>query len=302
MRTSPRQESIFRVRRSAQHGSSDEANQNIAECQLKRRTKDLDQAAGPAGIFDLNPWFRTLFDDFKELPPSEVPGTYDSSCEWTSVCINTAIYLPWLVGQLLKNGVVLKRAVISDIKDAKGLSHTGKPASIIINATGLGALKLGGVRDTNMAPIRGQVVLVRNEVPMMGASGTDDEPADLCYAMTRAAGGGTILGGTYDLGNWESQPDPNIANRIMARIVKEYPEVAGGKGVAGLSVIRHAVGLRPFRKGGVRIEEERLDADTWIVHNYGHSGWGYQGSYGCAEDAVALVKKIGTFETSRAKL
>ncbi|KAF4967417.1 hypothetical protein FSARC_5030 [Fusarium sarcochroum] len=266
---------------------------SYTECRLKRRNKDLEHTTVPAGIFDPNPWFRTLFQDYRDLSPSELEGPYDSSSEWTSVCINTAIYLPWLVGQLLKNNVVLKRAVLSDIGDAKGLSHTGNPASIIVNATGLGSLKLGGVRDTNMMPARGQIVLVRNEAPMFGTSGTEDEPSDICYSMTRAAGGGTILGGTYDLGNWESQPDPNTANRIMARIVNEHPEIADGKGIAGLSIIRHAVGLRPYRKNGVRIEEEKLDSDTWIVHNYGHSGWGYQGSYGSAKMACELVEKIG---------
>lgn len=182
---------------------------------------------------------------------------------------------------------------MSHINEARGLSHTGKPATIIVNSTGLGALKLGDVQDTRMRPARGQVVLVRNEVPMFVTSGNDDdENADLCYAMTRAAGGGSILGGTYDIGNWESQPDLNIANRIMHRIVRKYPEIACGKGVGGLSVIRHAVGLRPYREGGARIEEEKLDSDTWIIHNYGHAGWGYQGSYGCAEDVVKLVQKV----------
>lgn len=234
------------------------------------------------------------------------------------MCINTAIYLPWLVGQLLKNGVVLRRAVLTHILDAKTLSHTGKKADIIINATGLGSLKLGGVLDTTMAPARGQVVLVRNEASpanvMVISSGTDDSPKEVMYVMQRAAGGGTVLGGTYDLGNWESQPDPDVALRIMARAVAARPQMAGGKGVKGLSVIRHGVGLRPYRKGGVRIEGERVLAEdgdgkeekegegTWVVHNYGHAGWGYQGSYGCAEDVVKLVEEIRDGRAGRAKL
>lgn len=218
------------------------------------------------------------------------------------MCINTAIYLPWLAGQLLKNGVVLKRAILSDIREAKNLSHTGKPATVIINSTGLGSLKLGGVRDTTMAPARGQVVLVRNESsPMLICSDSKDGHPEETYLMQRAAGGGTILGGTYDIGNWESQPDPTIAARIMARIVEARPGITNGQGVKGFSVIRHAVGLRPWRKDGLRLEEEKLDDDTWVVHNYGHSGWGYQGSYGCAEGVVELVEKIQKSK-GRAKL
>ncbi|CAG9940399.1 unnamed protein product [Clonostachys rosea f. rosea IK726] len=269
-----------------------EAGINFQKCTLLRREKDNKNQVFPEGLFDPSPWFRELYDDYRDLPKNEIPDGFDSASDWTNVCINTAIYLPWLVGQLLKNGVVLKRANLSHIEEAKSLSHTEKPASLIINATGLGSLKLGGVEDTKMAPARGQVVIVRNEAPMTGLSGTDDDANDACYVMTRAAGGGTILGGTYHIGNWESQPDPNVAQRIMSRIVKQLPGIAGGKGVAGLDVIRHAVGLRPYRHGGVRIEKEILDDQTWIIHNYGHAGWGYQGSWGCAEDVVDLAKSI----------
>jgi D-amino-acid oxidase len=115
--------------------------------------------------------------------------------------------------------------------------------------------------------------------------------------MTRASGGGTILGGTTAVGNWESQPDPNIATRIMKRALANMPELTGGKGIEHLDIIRHGVGLRPGREGGVRLEKEKIDG-TWVVHNFGHSGWGYQGSYGCAEEVVSLVKSIAP----RAKL
>lgn len=269
-----------------------------SECHIARRKKDsLPNGVltkFPDDLFAPDPWYKEIFEDFREQDPQEVTRGFDSGCEFTSVCINTAIYLPWLVGQCLKNGVIVKRAVLKDINEAKKLSHTGKTANIVVNATGLGSLKLGGVADTTMAPARGQIVVVRNEsTPMLICSGTDDESSDAMYLMQRAAGGGTILGGTYDIGNWESQPDPTIASRIMQRIVTARPEIAGGKGVAGLSVVRHAVGLRPYRKDGLRLEEEKLDDETWIVHNYGHSGWGYQGSYGCAEGVVELVDKIG---------
>lgn len=127
---------------------------------------------------------------------------------------------------------------------------------------------------------------------MLTISGTDDGDEEVCYIMQRAAGGGTILGGTYQKGNWESQPDPSTALRIMKRAVELCPELTSGKGVEALSVVRHGVGLRPYREGGVRIERERLADGTWVVHNYGHGGWGYQASYGCAEGAVELVDEV----------
>jgi D-amino-acid oxidase len=281
-----------------------EAGIHFQKCNIARRKKDAEAAKSntfPDALFQEEPWYKELFEDFREQNPNEVTRGYDSGCEFTSVCINTAIYLPWLAGQCLKNGVVLKRASLTDISEAKKLSHTGNVPNIIVNATGLGSLKLGGVKDETMAPARGQIVVVRNEsTPMLITSGVEDGGSDVMYLMQRAAGGGTILGGTYDIGNWESQPDPNIAQRIMQRIVEARPEVADGKGVKGLSIIRHAVGLRPWRKDGLRLEEEKLDDETWIVHNYGHSGWGYQGSYGCAEGVVELVDKVG--KDAKAKL
>lgn len=146
--------------------------------------------------------------------------------------------------------------------------------------------------DTTVVPIRGQTVLVRNEAGGVtyGVSGTDT-PNESCYVMQRALGGGTVLGGTSQVGNWESQPDLNIANRIMQRAVDLCPALTGGKGVEGLSVIRHAVGLRPFREGGVRIERENIEGRP-VVHNYGHAGWGYQGSYACSEAVVGLVDEV----------
>ena len=123
----------------------------------------------------------------------------------------------------------------------------------------------------------------------MDFSGTDDGEDEACYMMTRAAGGGTILGGCYQKGNWNSEVDQGLARRIMERAVKACPEMTGGKGMEGLDVVRHGVGLRPVREGGARVERKRLEG-VWVVHNYGAGGAGYQSSYGCAMEAVRLVE------------
>ncbi|KAF5676599.1 d-amino-acid oxidase [Fusarium heterosporum] len=285
---------------------SPEAGIHFQTTHVLRRNKDAEAANSgfSAYFYAANPWFKEIFDNFRDSNSSEVAPGYDSGFQYQGVCINTAIYLPWLLGQCLKYGVVVKRAILTNINEAKYLSHTGRKANIIINATGLGSLKLGGVEDTTVAPARGQVVVVRNEtpsnLPLFMCSSALDESGEEIYAMQRAAGGGTVLGGTYQVGNWDTQPDPNTANRIMQRIVDLCPEIAGGKGIPGLSIIRHGVGFRPWRKGGLRLEEEKLDDETWVIHNYGHSGWGYMGSYGCAEGVVELVEKVT--DKTRAKL
>src|SRR5262245_10735910 len=47
-------------------------------------------------------------------------------------------------------------------------------------------------------------------------------------------------------------------------------------------VIRHVVGLRPFRRSGFNVGIERLD-DKPVIHNYGHGGGGVSLSWGTAQ-------------------
>jgi D-amino-acid oxidase len=229
---------------------------------------------------------------FRILSPSELPPGIDSGTEFTSVCINTALYLPYLVGQCRKHGVVLKRSILTHIGKTTSLHHSGRPADLLINCTGLLASLLGGVEDKSVIPARGQTVLVRNDGLLnYGSSGTEDGPEESTYTMTRASGGGTILGGCYQLGNWNGMPDLDLAARIMKRAVELNPNLAEGKGVEGLSIVRHAVGLRPYRAEGVRLDKEKIGG-TWVVHCYGHGGFGYQVSWACSGDVVKLVESI----------
>lgn len=260
------------------------------------RKKDSDSVTGQwtKELMSTNPWFKSIVPDFQVLTKDQIPLGSDWGTAFTSVCINTAIYLPYLVGQCLKNGAVFRRGILTHISEAVDLHHLGLKADAIVNCTGLLASRLGGVMDSEIIPVRGQIVVVRNDPGvMLGTSGTDDGDDEICYIMQRAAGGGTVLGGTYQKGSWESQPDPNQALRIMKRAVEVCPALTGGRGIEALSVIRHAVGLRPVRLSGVRIAKEKIGL-TWVVHNYGHGGWGYQGSYGCSERALELVDEILT--------
>ncbi|KAJ5875879.1 uncharacterized protein N7529_001463 [Penicillium soppii] len=271
---------------------------------IYNRKKDQESATGQwfSELVQPNPWYKDVVPDFKAVPSEQLAPGIDNAQEFTSVCINTAVYLPWLVGQCVKNGAVFERAVFKHIADAADAHHTGNKADVVINCTGLSARTLGGVLDDKMYPARGQIVVVRNDPgPMVSASGTDDGEDEALYIMTRAAGGGTILGGSYQKYNWDALPDMNLANRIMKRCIAICPSlVKPGQGIEGLDIIRHGVGLRPLRDGGTRIEKDKVDGVD-IVHNYGHGGFGYQASFGCAYAAVSLVKEV-LQKKSRAKL
>ena len=121
------------------------------------------------------------------------PGV-DFGTAFTSVCINTAIYLPYLVGECLKAGVTFKRAIFGHICEAADVHQSGKKADLIVNCTGLSALRLGGVEDRKMTPVRGQTVLVRSEPNIGGGnSGTDDGDDEISYVIQRAAGRSLII-------------------------------------------------------------------------------------------------------------
>jgi hypothetical protein len=126
---------------------------------------------------------------FRVIPSKELPPEFDSSTAFTSVCINTPMYLSWLVGQIIKNGGIMKRGIVKHVNEAANLHHSGKRAQVVINCTGLSSLTLGGVEDKNMYPARGQIVVVGNDPKIMtSVSGTDDGPDEATYIMHRAAG------------------------------------------------------------------------------------------------------------------
>ena len=104
------------------------------------------------------------------------------------MCINTAIYLPWLLSQCLNAGVVFKRDIFAHISEAANVHDSGQKAELIVNCTGLSAAKLGGVQDKNMVPVRGQTVLVRNDPGTMIHTEPFGDGDELCYVMKRAAG------------------------------------------------------------------------------------------------------------------
>ena len=234
------------------------------------------------------PWFVDALPGYKvSAPETNMTEYIKAKLSFTTITINPALYLPYLLSHCLKSGVVFRRAILTHIADASTLHHTGAKADLLVNCTGLGAAALGGVRDSAVFPARGQVVLVRNYpeklLTMAGPDGDEDT-----YMIPRPAGGGTVLGGSYQPEDWNADPDMDLAGRIMQRGVELDPTLAGGKGVESLSVVRHGVGFRPARTGGPRVEAEWV-GELAVVHNYGHGGGGYQASWGCAAEAVRLV-------------
>jgi D-amino-acid oxidase len=150
----------------------------------------------------------------------------------------------------------------------------------VVNASGLGARALCG--DTEVRPVRGQLVLVAN--PGLHTSVRDEDNVD-GYTYVHPRSTDIVLGGTFEIGEWDTTPSPATASAILRRCTELLPELAGAP------VLGHQVGLRPHRNGGVRLEADPCPHGRvrQLVHNYGHGGAGVTLAWGCADAATALV-------------
>lgn len=73
--------------------------------------------------------------------------------------------------------------------EAASAHHSGEKADVVVNCTGLSSRTLGGVQDEKLYPVRGQIVLLRNDPGQMSTvSGTDDGHDETTFIMPRAAG------------------------------------------------------------------------------------------------------------------
>jgi len=247
-----------------------------------------------------------VMPDFRVLDKSElVPGTVGGEA-FKTLTIDIPTYLQWLMAKFLGNGGQLKRVQVQHIVQAAAGSHAREADAVVI-CTGLGSRFLGGVEDIGMYPIRGQTVLIN--APWIKFGKTRSNLADDWTYIIPRRSGEVILGGTKLDNEWHPTPLPQITREIIARCLELCPElVPPNNRIEGKSpsveditpiIIEEGCGLRPARKGGLRIESDTLklegtglkSREVPIVYNYGHAGFGYQSSWGSAIYAAQLLDK-----------
>jgi D-amino-acid oxidase len=208
----------------------------------------------------------TSVPGMRRLTPAERPTGYADAYRLTVPVVRMPDYLPWLVGELAAAGVTVRRRELTDLDAARAA------ADLVVNATGLDARAL--VHDTELTPVRGQVVRVT--CPGLDEWTLDEgHPDGMVYVIPR--GPDVICGGTADEGAEDLTPDPATAAAILRRARQVVPELDAAV------VLDHAVGLRPVRTA------VRLERVGDVVHCYGHGGSGVALSWGCAADVVQLV-------------
>jgi hypothetical protein len=196
-------------------------------------------------------------------------------------------------------------------------------AQLIINATALGSRTLKDVQDSQVYPIRGQTVLIRPSKrfqqsprcvmkgPKTGNFNVDKslpEDQEFTYVIPRARSGQVICGGCAIPNDWNTVLDEEMSKRILQRCIKVVPELledgvdpTSKDAWKTLEILSHGLGLRPARRGGLRLELE--DMKTFdnrlyhVLHAYGAGGGGYQSGYGTAAQAFRIVD--GFFNKSK---
>jgi len=193
--------------------------------------------------------------------------------------MDTTIYLDYLVNRFQQAGGSINESV-----HFEKLENVDLKFDLLINCAGIGAREL--VRDLDLEPHRGQVAIVPKIDKMKCAIVCDDDP--LMYAIPRT--NDCVFGGTNEVSdNLEADPVTTKA------IVSECAQVLK---MESPRVLRERVGLRPFRKSGVRLESEKLGDGRTVIHNYGHGGSGFTLSWGCAENVFGLASGLSGSRTS----
>ncbi|GGQ61286.1 FAD-dependent oxidoreductase [Couchioplanes azureus] len=228
---------------------------------MVRETRNLERD-GATG----EPWWAPAAGRVRYLP-AEAPWTRE--VRFDAPAVEMDVYLPWLRQRFERAGGRVVRRRVDRLEEALA------EAPVIVNATGLAAGSLCG--DPEVYPVRGQIVLVAN--PGVFVSVRDlTRPSTYVHPRTRDV----VLGGTFDENSWSTTPDPATRTAIVERCLALVPELAGAP------VVGEKVGLRPARRGGPRVEVEKLSGGT-VVHAYGHGGAGMTLSWGCADEVASLA-------------
>ncbi|KAI8621241.1 hypothetical protein BC830DRAFT_296345 [Chytriomyces sp. MP71] len=252
-----------------------------------------------------HPWYARFTKGYAFASEDELPPSKKFGIKYETVTMNVPKYLTWLTERVKAMGgtFIQVSQPLAHWEDAFKHVKGGK-ADVVVNCTALGSATLGGVEDKEMYPVRGQTILVR--APQVqrtigtalslggyrGANNQAEAEKKVTYVIPREDGI-VILGGTYQKGNGSMEIDMKTADDIMSRCIAICPELVQGGRLP--EIVEHSVGLRPARYGDCRLDNQYLKTSTGMdvlfVNNYGHGGYGYQSSWGCASTVVKMIRR-----------
>jgi D-amino-acid oxidase len=137
------------------------------------------------------------------LSAAEHPFPTQSVLRYDTMYVETGHYLRQMLRDLQIAGGKIEVRRFATPADIAAL-----PESLVFNCTGLGSRDLFG--DTELRPARGQLAILEPQPEVQYAF-----TGDPGYMFPRADG--IILGGTFELDQWDTTPDPATIQRIVER-------------------------------------------------------------------------------------
>ncbi|KAJ7593507.1 FAD dependent oxidoreductase [Mycena floridula] len=287
------------------HHTSEAARDDLRQQKIDQETYhkmwDMSAPGGPAeGCFMRIPhvqYYNETFEephplawmhDFKVLPRSSLIGQAVAGVSFSTVTIDTPVYLNYLLSRFLAAGGTIIRGTVQHINQiveggARMLigSKNPSPPDAVIVCAGLGARFLGGIEDKTMYPFRGQTIVVRAPWVNFGRGLTIKDRSST-YIIPRRSGD-VIIGGTKIANDWYPVPRSEITEDILKRAFALCPELVPPEIRAERDptiediraiIIEEGCGLRPARKDGIRLDVEWIEGigkgRVPIVFNYGH--------------------------------
>jgi len=219
---------------------------------------------------ELLPEYRFL--DAKELA-SYAGGPYRFGAKFRTLIVENKRYLPFLLKKFKsRGGVVVNRRIES-------FEELAAEFDFVVNCTGFGSRAL--CKDSNLTPIRGQVLKVR--APWIKQCYYSDYDTYIIPGFDLVT-----IGGCRQFDSWNAEVDRHDTAAILERVAKLMPSLKN------IEVVKQWCGFRPYRPE-VRVEVEQMhfgNRELTVVHNYGHGGYGVTGAPGTSLHAVRLLTPL----------
>ncbi|KZT68390.1 D-aspartate oxidase [Daedalea quercina L-15889] len=235
-----------------------------------------------------------------------------SGYSYTTYSVDPALYINYLLSRFLSGGGIVVRGDVKHVSQVVeggvDLFTRGTAAATRIDAlvvcAGVGARSLGGVEDEAVYPSRGQVIILNTPWITEAVRLSDSTGAGAQTYVVPRRDGTVAIGSTKEANDWYPVARPGTTEDILRRCLVLCPELAPpdirAKRAGTIEDLRPLIvevgcGLRPGRKGGVRLEYEWIDADKSgrkipLVYNYGHAGVGFEMSWGSASAVLDMLE------------
>lgn len=137
------------------------------------------------------------FYQWKKLSEDNLIESALSGISFTTLTIDTPVYLNYLLSRFLARGGNIVRGTVQHISQVLegGVrvfsAHPGAPKVAIdalVACPGLGARTLGGLEDKDVFPVRGQVVLIRAPWIKFGRTASQEKEGRWTYIIPRRSG------------------------------------------------------------------------------------------------------------------